>query len=87
LGVDPASIFINEANGNYQFTDDLHLAPGSSGIGGATDGTDIGIYGSSSPYKAGAMPYNPHFRAASVAPATNADGDLPVNIRAAAQNN
>ncbi len=87
LGVPPASIFLNESDGDYQFTDDLHLAPGSGGVGGAADGTDIGIYGSSSPYKAGAMPINPHFRAASIAPATDVDGDLPVNIRVAAQSN
>ena len=65
----------------------MHLAPGSGGIGAADDGTDIGIYGSSSPYKPGNVPYNPHFRTATVAPATNPNGDLPVNIHVAAQPN
>ncbi|MEZ4739209.1 MAG: hypothetical protein R2818_07580 [Flavobacteriales bacterium] len=87
LNVPVASIFINETDLNYQFTDDLHLTPGSGGIGGADDGTDIGIYGSGTPYKPGAVPYNPHFRSAVIAPATNANGDLPVNIRVAAQTN
>ncbi len=87
LNVPAASIFVNETDGNYQFTDDLHLAPGSIGIGGANDGTDIGIYGSSSPYKPGNVPYNPHFRTASIATSTNPDGELPVNIRVAAQTN
>lgn len=87
LNVAPASNFVNEADNAFQFTDNLHLAPGSNGIGGATDGTDIGLYGSSSPYKPGNVPYNPHFRAASIATATNPNGELPVNIRVAAQPN
>ncbi|MBK9274561.1 MAG: hypothetical protein IPM49_08480 [Flavobacteriales bacterium] len=87
LNVSPSSLFVNETDNAFQFTDDLHLAPGSGGIGMATDGTDIGIYGSSSPYKPGGVPYNPHFRSASIAPATDPNGDLPVNIRVAAQPN
>lgn len=86
-GVPAASIFVNETNGSYQYTDDLHLAPGSGGIGAADDGTDIGLYGSSSPFKPGAVPFNPHFSSATIAPATNANGDLPVNIGVAAQTN
>ena len=87
LGVPAASIFVNETDGFYQYTDDLHLAVGSGGIGAADDGTDIGLYGSGTPYKPGAVPFNPHFRAAVIAPSTNANGDLPVNIRVAAQPN
>ncbi|MEO8067817.1 MAG: right-handed parallel beta-helix repeat-containing protein [Flavobacteriales bacterium] len=87
LGVPVGSIFVNETDGNYQYTDDLHLAVGSGGIGGADDGTDIGLYGSGTPYKPGAVPFNPHFRAAVIANSTNANGDLPVNIRVAAQPN
>lgn len=87
VGVPAASIFVNETDGSYQFTDDLHLAVGCVGIGAADDGTDIGLYGSSSPYKPGAVPFNPHFSSATIAPATNPNGDLPVSIRAAAQPN
>ncbi len=83
----PATFFVAEANNYYEITDDIHLAPGSPGIGHGTDGTDVGIYGTSSPYKPGAVPYNPHFRTATIAPATNTNGELPVNIRVAAQPN
>lgn len=83
----PAMTFVNESDGYYQFTDDLHLLPGSPGVGAGNDGTDIGLYGTASPYKPGNVPYNPHFRAAAIAPATNPDGTLPVNIRVAAQTN
>lgn len=85
LGVVATELFVNEANGNFEWTDDIHLQATSVGIGMGTDGTDVGIYGTTSPFKPGAVPFNPHFRTATIAPATDADGDLPVNIRVAAQ--
>jgi hypothetical protein len=78
-------LFVSESNFQYEFSDDLHLAAGSPAIGFANDGTDAGIYGSSSPYKPGAVPYNPHFLQSTIAPATNSNGALPVNIKVAAQ--
>jgi hypothetical protein len=80
-----ASIFVNETDGDYTFDDDLHLAPTSPGVNAGNDGTDIGIYGSGSPYKEGAAPYNPHYQAATINGATNGNGELPVNIRMAVQ--
>ncbi len=87
VGVPVADMFINEPNGTFDWTDDLHLQLTSVGVNMATDGTDVGVYGTSSPYKPGGVPYNPHFRSAAIAPATNGNGDLPVNIRVAAQPN
>jgi hypothetical protein len=81
------TVFENETDGNYDFDDDLHLAPTSPGIAAGNDGTDIGIYGTGTPYKPGAVPYNPHYRNATIDAATNGDGDLPVNIRMATQPN
>jgi hypothetical protein len=85
LGVPVPEIFISEADQNYDWTDDIHLQPTSAGVNMAADGTDVGTYGTSSPYKPGAVPFNPHFRSATIAPATDVNGDLPVNIRVAAQ--
>lgn len=85
LQVDPATLFVSETDHNYQFTDDLHMAAGSPGTGFGTDGNDVGIYGSTSPYKPGGVPFNPHFRQADIAPATNSSGALPVNLKVAAQ--
>lgn len=85
INVDGNTFFVSETDGFYAVTDDLHLSSGSPGQGHGTDGTDVGIYGTSSPYKPGGVPYNPHFRQADIAPATNANGELPVNIRVAAQ--
>ncbi len=83
--VDGSTFFVAESNGYYEVTDDVHLSAGSPGVGHGTDGTDVGIYGSSSPYKPGGVPFNPHFRQATIAPSTNNNGALPVNIRVAAQ--
>jgi len=87
LGVVATEIFISEDNTDFEWSDDLHLQATSVGVGMATDGTDVGIYGTNAPFKPGAVPYNPHFRSATIAPATNPNGDLPVNIRVAAQPN
>ncbi|MBS1939135.1 MAG: hypothetical protein JST98_01105 [Bacteroidetes bacterium] len=87
VNADPATFFVSETDDLYQYSDDLHMAAGSPGIGFGTDGTDVGIYGTATPYKPGAVPYNPHFRSTTIAPATNANGALPVNIRVAAQPN
>jgi hypothetical protein len=87
VNVDAATVFVSETNGFYEISDDLHMAPGSPGIGFATDGNDIGIHGTASPYKPGAIPFNPHFRQATIAGGTNTNGELPVNIRIAAQPN
>lgn len=78
LGADPATIFVNPAS-------DWHLLPGSPGIGMANDGNDAGLYGTHSPYKPGNVPYNPHYSQAAIAPSTDWNGALPVQIRTAAQ--
>ena len=84
-GIPQGTFFVNETDNWYTFGDDLHLAAGSAGIGAGSDGTDIGLYGTHAPYKAGNAPYNPHFQQAAIDPATNWNGELPVQIRAAAQ--
>ena len=54
-------------------------------MGAANDGREIGTYSSGSPYKEGASPYNPHYQQADIAPSTDWNGALPVEIRTAAQ--
>jgi hypothetical protein len=87
IGVPQPDIFVDEVDNDHQYSDDLRLAPGSPGIGAGTDGTDIGIYGTASPYKDGSIPFNPHFQQATIASSTDVEGDLPVNIRVTAQPN
>lgn len=87
LGIPVGSIFMSEGDDDYQFSDDLRLQAGCSGVGAGTDGTDIGIFGTSSPYKIGAMPHVPHYIRVAVAPGTDANGDLRVQVKVAAQAN
>ncbi len=79
------SIFVDETDNALDLSDDLHLANGNPGINAGTDGTDIGLYGSAAPWKEGSVPPNPHCTQVSVAGSTDANGDLPVTITVAAQ--
>jgi hypothetical protein len=87
FNLSPTTIFVDQTDNYFQFTDDLHLAAGSPGHNAGTDATDIGLYGSASPYKPGAAPVNPHYRLANIANATDGSGNLPVSIKVAAQGN
>ncbi len=77
LNQSPTGIFVNELDGRYQFTDDVHLAGG--------DDNGIGLYGGSTPYKPGGVPHVPHFSRMEVATGTDASGNLPASVRVAAQ--
>jgi hypothetical protein len=82
----PSNPFMSNADIFFQWADDLNLAAGNPGIGLGTDATDAGIYGGGS-WKPGAVPYNPHYYHVDIAPVTDGNGDLPVNITVARQTN
>jgi len=85
LSVPVETIFVSEGDTDYQFSDDLHLLGTCPGVGAGTDGTDMGIYGTDSPYKEGAIPHTPHFRKVGIGPGTDASGNVHVNVHVAAQ--
>lgn len=87
LGVPIGGIFQSEGDNYYQFSDNLHLLNNCPGVAAGTDGTDVGIYGSGTPYKDGALPHVPHFRQVQMGPGTDANGNLPVQVKVAAQAN
>jgi len=66
---------------------DFHIKSGSAADNAGTDGTDCGIYGGPKPWKEGAVPSNPHIQTKTIAPETDAQGKLNVNIRVKAQGN
>lgn len=80
-----SSIFVNYSTSNGIYTNNFHLVPGSPFANAGRDGTDIGIYGGTFPWKEGSVPFNPHFQTFIVGPTTNSTGNLPVNIKVAAQ--
>ncbi len=64
----------------------LQLKTTSLGHNAGDDGTDVGIFGGTSPWKAGAIPNNPHIYYKLINGTTNTNGDLPVNIKARGEN-
>lgn len=82
------SLLANVASlATYSNTDNFHLAPGSMAIGAGLGGTDCGIYGGSTPWKEGALPYNPHIHSATVPGVTDQNGNLNVIFKVSAQDN
>ena len=88
ISVNSDSIFVNHAlNTGFEYTHDFNLKSTSSGKNAATDGTDIGIYGGlpEYTYKTSWMPANPHISTKTIAPTTDSNGKLGVNIKVNAQ--
>jgi hypothetical protein len=81
------SIFVNQSGNTFSYTQDYHLQPTCPGKKAGRDGTDVGIYGGMYPWKAGSIPSNPHIQSMKIAPQTDVNGSLNVNIKVKAQDN
>ncbi|MDD4598130.1 MAG: hypothetical protein PHW35_09195 [Lentimicrobiaceae bacterium] len=79
-----ANTFENAGTG-FSYNSNYHLKPSSPGVNYGTDGTDVGIYGTISPYKEGAVPFNPHIVFKSISTETTPEGILNVTISVSAQ--
>lgn len=82
-----SSIFINQTGSVFNYSHDYHLKSTCPGKNAGTDGTDIGIYGGSYPWKEGSIPFNPHIQYKKINAKTNSNGTLPVQIKVKAQDN
>ncbi|HCI56388.1 MAG TPA: hypothetical protein DFI01_10775 [Bacteroidales bacterium] len=82
--VPQADIFVNQTGQTFDYTHDYHLKNPETYFG--TDGTQVGIYGGTYPYKDGGVPSNPHIQLQNIAPTTN-NGILNVEIKVSAQDN
>ena len=80
-----ANVFPNGIGNPNSYYSDLHISNPTQYLG--TDGTQIGIYGGSHPYKENAIPSNPRIVSKIIAPENDVNGNLPVNIKVKAQNN
>jgi hypothetical protein len=80
-----ANVFMNYGNDGFKYSYNFHLKNPASYLG--TDATQVGVYGSATPFKEGSVPVNPHIQTKSIAEQTNAEGKIPVQIKVAAQNN
>ena len=72
-------MFVNADWNAFSWEKDYSLPPTSPGHNGGTDGTDIGIFGGDTPWNV--IPSNPHIYFKNISGATNAAGDLPVEIK------
>ena len=87
LAVPQADIFVDQTGYIYNPDHNYQLQNDCVGVNSGNDGTDIGIYGTAEPFKDGGVPNNPHIQINSIGSSTNAEGDLPINIKVAAQDN
>ena len=84
-GILQSAIFVNQTGTAFNYTHDYHLQAPTTYLG--TDGSQVGIYGGTFPYKEGAVPLNPHIQLKNIAPTTDANGDLQIQITVGAQGN
>lgn len=70
----------NTSGSGFPYADNYHLPLASPGINAGTDGTDVGMYGSSQPTPAGWVPSNPHIYLRQVAAQSNAAGQLQIQF-------
>lgn len=85
FGITQTTIFINQTGATFNYTHDYHLQNTTSYLG--LDGTQVGIYGGLFPYKEEAIPINPHIESKTIAPQTNASGELNIQVLVKAQTN
>lgn len=77
--------FVQYSNGdNFKFDANYRIKEGSVAKEYGTDGTDLGIYGTSEPYKDGAITFNPYIEQAIIA-TKSVDGGIKVKIQVEAQ--
>ncbi|WP_430932254.1 hypothetical protein [Saccharicrinis sp. 156] len=75
--------FVNVSGISNIFNRDYHLKDTSPGKGAGSDGTDIGIYGTSYPFKH--VPENPHISYRVIKSTLNENGTLDVEVHVRAQ--
>jgi len=83
--VDKESIFVKHTGTAFDYINDYHLKAGCPGKNAGDDATDVGIYGTSEPYKVSAMPSNPHISFKDIPSSTLPNGTLPLKIKVSAQ--
>jgi hypothetical protein len=83
LNVVPDSVFVGNTLYSFNYASNYHLKHPDLYIG--TDGTQVGIYGGTFPYKEGAVPSNPHIQLKNIAPTSDANGNLQIEFKISAQ--
>lgn len=80
-------LFKNKTKTGFDYDQDYHVLATSPAHNAGTDGTDLGIYGTSSPWKEGSLPGNPHVQKVQSKTVSTIDGKLDVKTNISAQDN
>ncbi len=83
--IDFNNIFVNYKGGVLSFDDDYHLTQAAIDAIKATDGGQVGIYGTDSPFKDYGIPVNPVIKESKISTMTNSKGQLKINFKVEAQ--
>lgn len=84
FSIDITTVFVNQTGNTFDYNHNYHLVNPTTYLG--VDNTEVGIYGGLYPFKEGAVPHNPHIQSKYIAPTTNVNGDLQIQIQVEAQN-
>jgi len=84
--VNPSSIFVRQSGTTFDYSQDYTQLSTSPGKGVGDDGTEVGIYGTSNPYKTSAVPVNPHISFKDIPASTLPNGSIQLKIKVSAQN-
>jgi hypothetical protein len=80
-----ATVYVDQTGFVFDYIHDYHLQTAAATTYLGKDGNQVGIYGGLFPYKDGAVPLNPHIQFKNIAPQTDNNGDLNIQIKVAAQ--
>lgn len=79
------NVLVNQSGFTYEYSQNYNLVDPAAYSG--TDLTQVGVYGGLYPFKSGGIPINPHFQFKLIAPQTNPNGELQIEIQVESQNN
>lgn len=81
--VDPTTVLVNYPGGQFDWSHDYSLLPGSPALGNGTFGTDIGPFDGLYPFTLGAPPSGPYIEFFNVdGSAIEINGDVIINFKA-----
>jgi hypothetical protein len=83
--VNTENLFVSYDNSGFTYNHYFHLSVPASFVG--TDATQVGLYGTLKPWKAGSVPMTPHIESKNIAENTDAAGKIQVQVKVSAQNN
>lgn len=85
-GIVISTVYTNQTGHVFDYAHNYHLLTAASTLYSGDDSAEVGIYGGMFPLKEGFVPQNPHISSKIIAPATDVNGVLNIQIQVEAQN-